>query len=161
METETENGNCNCNWNFKLRECNVELSFFFTCLGAARTPPPGRFFFLVRGMFFLHQKLVGVFFSLSITYMFVHSLIMWNSTAALLLNIFPGLPDPIIMLKSSTCPPSPSAEANHQHHGNPIGFAEGRSLFLLVGSIATPSKTPWILNPVSIPLPRLVLFPAS
>jgi hypothetical protein len=68
------------------------LVFFFTCLGAARTPPPGRFFFLVRGMFFLHQKF---FFPLSITYMFVHSLIMWNSTAALLLNIFPGLPDPI------------------------------------------------------------------
>jgi hypothetical protein len=40
------------------------LVFFFTCLGAARTPPPGRFFFLVRGMFFLHQKLVGVFFPL-------------------------------------------------------------------------------------------------
>ncbi len=76
-------------------------------------------------------------------------------------SLLSGLGTDPIMLKSSTCPASPSAEAHHQYHGNPIGPSP-----LLVGglskiSISTPSKTTWILNPVSIPLPRLVLFSAS
>jgi hypothetical protein len=76
------------------------LVFFFTCLGAARTPPPGRFFFSSERYVFSPPKVGRSFFSLSITNMFVHSLIMWNYTAALLLNIFPGLPDPIYIVHS-------------------------------------------------------------